>query len=507
MKSLNNEDGFWAVEDRRNNSTWEFGTPGKSVIISPDKYWVTNATGYYKSDDQSYVNSPCMDLTAYTKPSISINYWYNTDPGKDGAVLQYSIDGGASWVRLGNLSTGLNWYNEQGISAGPGGQNLFGWSGKAQSAPLVGKHALSSIVGQPGASKTRLRIAFASDAKDTLDGFAFNDVNIEERNRFTLVENFTNTAPSIASIVALNNTAYNAVPISESVKIQYHTSFPGDDDINKANPGDHDARSAYYGLTKTQNLIPRGYIDGANQPALNNQADFTMPWASNYLPLRSLVSSPITITISNPAAANNELAVTVSIKALQDITSGKPKLYVGIVEKQLGSLEYVMRKMLPSASGTPLTLPIAKDAIIPFTLDPWEVKNVTSVQELAIIAFVQDEETKDVLQSSIFDKNNPLPNLPTTITGVELSQQESISIFPNPANNEFRIQLPLEAPHQIILKLVDQVGRVVHESSIAQGASSKTVGTHELAGGVYILQVDSGKGDVIRKKLMVVHTE
>jgi hypothetical protein len=503
MKKLNNEDGFWSVEDRRDNSTWEFAAPQKSLIASANKFWVTNATGFYKSKDQSYVNSPCLDLSAYSRPSISINYMYNSDPNKDGAVLQYSLDGGASWAVLGNLIDGLEWYSTQNVSATPGvpfNQNGYGWSGTDQVTWKAGKHALNAIVNKPGNNKARLRIAFASDAKDTLDGFAFNDVRIEERNRTTLVENFTNES---ALVFAANNTSYSNIPITEAVKIQYHTAFPGNDPINQANSGDHDARAAFYGLTNGLNLIPRGYIDGGNKPTGNNQADFTQIWAPNYLPLRSLVNSPLAITISNPAATdNNQLALTVTLKGLTDVTSGQPKLYVGVVEKQLGNLVYVMRKMLPSASGTSLALPILKDAIITINLEPWEVKNISSISELAIVAFVQDEQTKDVLQSTI---KMALDNPPTITTGLVSIGPEHVSIFPNPADRELLVELPRSVAHDTPVRLVDQVGHIVYNSEVKAGTSRKTIGTGEFSAGLYILQVGSDKASVARKKVMIVH--
>jgi len=499
MKLINNGDGFWDVEDRRNNSTWEFAAPNKTTIISPDKSWVTNATGVYKSNDQSFVNSPCLDLSNYSKPSISINYWYNTDPGKDGAVLQYSLDGGANWIRLGNLSSGLNWYNAQGISAGPGGQNLFGWSGKDQTAWQVGKHALNAIVGKPGTAKIRFRVAFASDAQDSLDGFAFNDVKIEERNRNTLVENFTNET---ASHFAANNTSYSNIPITDAVKIEYHTAFPGDDQINHENPGDHNARAAFYGLTNGPNLIPRGYIDGATIAANNNQADFTQAWAANYLPLRSLVNSPVAISISNPVTGNDQLGVSVAIKGLSDVTTGQLTLYVGIVEKQLAGMAYVMRKLLPTASGTPLSLPILKDAVITINLDPWEVTNITSISELAIVTFVQDEKTKDVLQSAI---KLVLDNPPSTTTGSVSIRPEHISIFPNPADREMAVELPGPVKEDTPIRLVDQVGRIVFNSEIRAGNNTTTIGIREFSGGLYILQIGSNKTSVARKKVMILH--
>jgi hypothetical protein len=241
-------------------------------------------------------------------------------------------------------------------------------------------------------------------------------------------------------------------------------------------------------------------------PNGNNQADFSMPWITTFLPLRELVSAPLKIIVSNPVApANNELAVSISLTALQDITAGQLKLYVAIVEKQLNGLNYVMRKMLPNASGIPLTLPIVNQTTLTFDLDPWEVKNVTSLQELAIVAFVQDEQTKDVLQSEAFDLNNPLPNLPTTTTGLSTGVGETVTLYPNPANNQVRVQFPRPVQKVTSIKLTDPIGNLVHQSNLPVGTDSKTIGTQDFASGLYVMQIDSGNGTIVVRKIMIVH--
>jgi hypothetical protein len=491
MKALNNEDGFWVVEDKRSNSTWEFAAPGSGNITSPDKSWVTNAAGYYKSNDLSFVNSPCFDLSAYSRPSISVNYRYHTDPGKDGAVLQYSTDGGASWTRLGDLSSGLNWYNEEGISAAPGGQNTYGWSGTDQEDWQVGKHSLNSVVGQ---SKVRFRIAFASDEKDTLDGFAFNDVKIEERNRLALIESFTNVN---ASDEGPNRTAFQAVPESEVVKIEYYTPSPGTDPNYLLNPSDFNSRAAYYGLTNSAASIPKGFIDGTSNGAFNSA------WAASYQPLRSLVSAPIGILIENPPSANpDELTAKITLTALTDIPAGKQDLQIAIIEKQVGTDKYVLRKMLPSAAGTRLTTPMAKNSTVTIT-ETWSVKNISSVNELAIVAFVQDQTSTEVLQAA---QLSALTNLPTVVTGVaeENVFSEAISVYPNPANRDFTIQIPAMWKQGGSIKLADQLGKVVHDTSFNAGSKTKTIATRDLAEGMYILKLESGN-ERVNQKVMIVH--
>jgi hypothetical protein len=491
MKSLHNEDGFWVVEDKRANTTWEFAAPSSANITSSDKSWVTNAAGYYKSNDLSFVNSPCLDLSAYSRPSISINYRYYTDAGKDGAVMQYSTDGGASWTRLGDLSSGLNWYTEEGISAAPGGQNTFGWSGTNQEDWQEGKHSLNAVA---GSAKVRFRIAFASDDRDTLDGFAFNDVKIEERNRLTLIESFTNVN---AANAGANQSAFQAIPETEVVKIEYYTPAPGEDPNYLLNTADFNSRAAFYGLTNSNVSIPRGFIDGVSQGTLN------APWAISYQPLRSLVNAPLSIAIENPASANpDELTAKVTLTALSDITSGKLDLQIAVIEKQVGSDKYVLRKLLPSAAGTRLSLPITKGATVSFT-ESWSVRNINAVSELAIVAFVQDQTSLNVLQAA---ELSTLTNLPTVVTGLgeENGLVETIKVYPNPANRDFTIQIPSTWKQGGAVKLADQLGKVVHESSFSAGSKTKTIATRDLAEGLYILKLESGN-EKVNQKVMIVH--
>ena len=82
-----------------------------------------------------------------------------------------------------------------------------------------------------------------------------------------------------------------------------------------------------------------------------------------------------------------------------------------------------------------------------------------------------------------------------------------MEVYPNPANNEFTIQLPGVAKQSMDLQLVDQVGKVVTKDSILEGTSRKTINSQDLAAGIYILQIGSGKSGVVRKKILVVHQD
>lgn len=162
------------------NNTWAYGTPSKPTIntaASGTKCWVNGGlTGStYNPDEDSYVLGPCFDFSTLQNPVISLKINYNTESNWDGVVLQSSINNGATWQRVGNLGDPFNWYNDGSLNASPGGQAV-GWAGNSNGW-VTAKNKLSNLAGQPS---VLFRFAFASDASINYEGFAFDDIVIQE---------------------------------------------------------------------------------------------------------------------------------------------------------------------------------------------------------------------------------------------------------------------------------------------------------------------------------------
>jgi hypothetical protein len=88
--------------------------------------------------------------------------WWNSEFSYDGAVLQSSINNGATWQNVGAMSDPDNWFNFDDIGGNPGGQ-LIGWTGTGSNSSngwVTAKHELNGLGGQ---ASVRLRIAFGSD--------------------------------------------------------------------------------------------------------------------------------------------------------------------------------------------------------------------------------------------------------------------------------------------------------------------------------------------------------
>jgi hypothetical protein len=500
----NGQNGFWKTEDINGNSSWEFATLTGAKINSPNSAWTTNASGPYLPFDDSYMNSPCFDLSGFARPVISIQYWTDTE-NSDGATLEYSTNGGASWSLLGGLNTGLKWYNKEVVSADPGikGGIGRGWSTDDQNTFADGKHTLD-VIPVSQRNSVRFRVAFAGFTNATSkDGFAFTNVRIEERNRTLLVENFTNISNEAMSSAQTddNNSSFRSFKSSagfdEVVKIQYHSSFFGFDENNEMNPTDNNARTAFYGITQAA----RGYIDGMS----NGRFDSPINWTNDEFSLRSLVSSPIQLAINSPAIPDDQFNVQVTVTSTTALPPGQYVVQVAVVEKNVDGETYVMRKLLPSASGTPLTVQNPGD--IQTINVSYDLKHVLDKNQLAVIAFVQsiksdDSGRKNVLQSKLLDTNQLI--IPTNvITGID-PFSEGFAAFPNPVDRVLTVRLPKPVTKTSSLQVIDNLGKVVSTGVMEKGEQQKALDTQSLAGGVYTVKVATPQG-MLMKKVMVVH--
>src|SRR6478735_7816897 len=118
------------------SSTWALGTPAKTVInsaASGTKAWVTGLTGNYSISEQSFVESPCFNMSTLVLPVVELKVWWESEFSWDGAVLQSSIDNGTTWQVVGAKGDPNNWYNDNTLGGAPGGQpaaTALGWTGR-----------------------------------------------------------------------------------------------------------------------------------------------------------------------------------------------------------------------------------------------------------------------------------------------------------------------------------------------------------------------------------------
>ena len=193
-------------------------------------------------------------------------------------------------------------------------------------------------------------MVFGSNADDKpnkkFDGFAFDNFQINNRNRLVLMEYFTNQA--IANAASKDHQIEKFVATkNEMINLHYHVGFPGRDEANTLNHKDPSGRSFHYGIKQA----PQAVIDGSTQEA----TQFDQDWAERVFFYHTLIMAPFDITINQAKHKNGTLSFATTIAALQQFDK-KVIVHAVVVDTAVnmgGELYHqVVRKMLPDASGT-----------------------------------------------------------------------------------------------------------------------------------------------------------
>ena len=229
--------GGW-IANNGTNGTWARGVPAATIInsaASGTNAWVTNLSGLYNNNDNSWVESPVFDFTAVPNPAINAKIWWNAEFSWDGMVLQSSIDNGATWQNVGAFGD-PNWYNDNTIGGNPGGQQI-GWTGRNSSSNGSGGwvtafHLLNGLGGQ---AAVKLRFAFGSDVSGNDEGVAFDLVNIV---------NLSCNAPSALNVTNVTSTSVDAGWTTNSTATSWQVQYglqgfalgTGTNIISSANP-------------------------------------------------------------------------------------------------------------------------------------------------------------------------------------------------------------------------------------------------------------------------------
>lgn len=504
------------------NSSWEWGSPAKTLINDDasggGNAWITSLTGSFNINEDSWVHSPCIDLSQIQRPVLSMDIRSLTRSRIEGAVLQVNVTGStdkeSDWNTVGNLSTGINWYNTNGIFSNPGNQplNQTGWSGSLDStgwrtAVIALDNTLAPLT-EAQRQRMRFRVAFSSPVDSsfntTEEGFAFDNFKITQRNRVVLLESFTNAGGANTTDEAnkvANTTINNFVNglSDEIVKVEYHVGLggPNDDPVYLDNPVDANARAAFYGITATPFVL----VDGKYGPNIQNiYADQTL------LPAEALIN-----TIVTSGSPDGALTIDVTFTAKTDLPPGTV-LHVVALEKVITAPEalgsngesaftYAMKKMLPNARGTRYPEGVPQNESRSVSVSWWP--SAYDLNSLVIIAFLQHEETGNVFQARLLDTPQYVPT--SIITGIEPDLAHRVSVYPVPADGNLWVQLPAAMPHSVECRLIDAFGREVLKSTFRPGEQTKQFEIDHLSDGVYVFQFETPNEPVSRKKVLVVH--
>jgi hypothetical protein len=194
------------------------------------------------------------------------------------------------------------------------------------------------------------------------------------------------------------------------------------------------------------------------------------------------VSAAVTVIVEQSAAVVNQLP-SVIIKVPNN---KKPKKHDNVV--------IIAEANDPDGTISKVELKSGDVTIVEMTTAPYvyTLQNVDA-GTYVITATVTDNlgavSTSDAFELRVEDLNNPDPNL--------------ISLYPNPNNGIFKIDILSEIPDQLcILSIVGLTGNIVYQDKVTPEATSKEIRLPDLQSGTYVLILTSGNTTMTTKKFI-----
>lgn len=337
----------------------------------------------------------------------------------------------------------------------------------------------------------------------------FVNNSFSQTQRLVLFEEFTgeNCPPC-----ATQNPALNALLSSNTVKIvsiKYQNGIPfGNPNLYAYNHTDADAAGTYY----SNSTDPIGHMDGNIWTAAPNTYSQTL------LDNRYAVASPFSIQTSKTfSVAHDSVYVHVVITATQAISAMSQLMArIAITESHVqaaatfnGETEWFhpMRKMLPDHNGTMLQANWSVGDSVVLNMQ-WKIAAVVAPAtsfpdwtKLEVVAFVQDDATKEVLQTGF----SPASGNATGIADLP-SAVNSFSVFPNPASDIVSINLELKETTNLLIDVADITGKQVAIISEEKqnGIVTKQFNTALLPNGNYFVRLQVN-GKSVTQKLTITH--
>jgi hypothetical protein len=259
--------------------------------------------------------------------------------------------------------------------------------------------------------------------------------------------------------------------------LKYQMSWPAPGDPYYTEEGG--IRRGYYGVS----FVPDLYT-GGNQTATNSGA----------------VNNAYTTELNKPAFFEMSSSLSVAgdmVYADVNITpfiSVAMKVHIAIVEVETlnntgnngeSSFEHVMMKMLPDAEGTLVNFEAGTTTEIIESFD-MSTSNVEEMDDLMVVVFIQDDTTKQVMQST-FSLGQPL--------SIGDNYFENVTMYPNPSKGS----LYITSDRQLQVVIHDMLGKKVYGN---EAVNSQILDLSYLENAIYVVTLSDGE-KTTSKKLII----
>lgn len=484
--------GSWVANKAAGSDilSWEFGELTGNIFNDPvpgNTAWYTNLVE--REPESSWITSPCFNFNGTDRPYIKMDIWRAFEQNRDGAVLQSTTDNGRTWRNIGSINDGINWYNSFDIEGEPGGQAI-GWSDNTDNQWVEARHRLDSLINR---TNVQFRVAYGSDGTGiNNEGFAFDNIWISSRNKNVLMEHFTNVGDSLHNASNKVVRDLNLKNPEDMIEIQYHLPAPGIDSFHLANPGGPNIRMIKYGLSGG----PISIVNGKTIYQYNDEMD--APKNIDII-TSSLTDAVFDITLTT-SVNENIIQIESQTKALKAVTNREFSLQLAIVQDiayhtvdgKPTTFYNVFRDFVPDAAGITYLGNWAKEDV---RIEEFEytVDDDMDPDNLSVIAFIQDENSNEILQVTT-DQDS----LATNIFNPAISTLEFL-LFPNPASNHVYLKISTAVDDKFVAEIRDYTGKTVYKKNLYLSGNIYQLSLASLPKGIYIVSVKGKKISGTRK--------
>jgi hypothetical protein len=294
LEDFENGQGGWYLTE--SNPLWIFGAPNSGKVTeaaSGNNAWMTSLGGARGGEAISYLYSPCFAMNAMAQPSLSFSASIDLAACAGGACdvayVEYNVSGN-TWMRLGGVNSGTNWYNARQ-------ENADVWNVQDYTRWHVATVPIPNYF--PG-GYVRFRFVIKSKLASGRAGIAIDDIHIYDSQSMVYV----NTVPD-------NSTAVAEVQGSDWIPFRLHNSLVAAINPNGQSLGQVSVKAFLdNGIMRIEN---KQYYLGRSFTISASHSDFSQPVGVRLYvtdeECEKLISAPGKTGIVKPGSAY-ELALT-----------------------------------------------------------------------------------------------------------------------------------------------------------------------------------------------------
>jgi hypothetical protein len=323
-----------------------------------------------------------------------------------------------------------------------------------------------------------------------LSSFILLQISQSTAQRKVLIEQFTNsgcppcaaTTPGIALYVNAN--------LNSVLMLSYHTYFPYSDSMYYENSFQSDNRSSFYHVTSVPySIVDGNYFNGNSAPLL--------PVLSQNINARLQAVPRYNISFLSSVVIGNSITSRAIFESSDNSNSPDSLVaHIVVVEKNVLKISYlappgnnseteypwVVRRMLPDQNGTMLINKSihGRDTISVST----QLSNIKNLNEVRLIAFVQNVTTHEVYQSEL--------SSPMLLNAVGETKAINMLFIPaSTSSGDIKITLK-DQGEAYLLSVHDLTGKTIYTKWI-QGSKYEFIPASDWNKGIYLITLMNDK--------------